>query len=392
MILQCDTATYGVAMSALFPSSAITGDPNVVSSLCGGDIPAGTTCVTILNTTDEIVSVISAGRTDPVFIDPYQVATGTFFTQSTITVKGETTGTVYVNGREIVGKEQTVYVEPPLPAVVQVKTGSFAFLALTLVAALVAVALGVTIGITNSRVNRLCPAPAKVSGIGNGVPTTASVKAADVDIDKLLASLETPQVAVDVTPGAAVQVNSGLCTAEKRSGMMLSWWLLLIPLLVFIGALVGYILIERNVLGRASIRSCAARGGSWQPGYTQNSGSTDRNLCRMFGVCDCLNSDAQRACNRFGFMLANGQLGKRKYIPAPSGLVSYEHDERIKAAIAQASSSRNVQADLAGKAPYYSWNQSIANRADDFDKACCPTADAPPGSECYNCSSGTCMQ
>lgn len=405
----------------LLPSASLLADPLLATSMCSGNDVPGATCVTITNTVDEAVSVESAGRETPFILNPYEIMSGTFITGSTITATGVTSKKIYMDKRLVQGKEQPLYIEV-VPLIVEVKSGSFPFLVLTVVSGLILLALGLAVGLTNAKVNKQCPT---IEPAASGSPSVAGAPAIspqDIDIDKLLSSLSTPaaeaaQVGVDVagiasapsqtsssapraaSASKATRASDATCSAERVSKSKLSWWLLLLPVLVFAGALVGYILIQANALNRATIVACKARKGSWQAGYVEGASSTRKNLCRMFGICDCLNANAQVACARLGVVNANAQLYKRVYIPPPACLTSYAHDTRMRNAVVYA--QEQVESSKAPRfaglrkgasAPTYAWDQSVANRPEGFGNACCPTAEAPPGSECYDCSSGTCLQ
>lgn len=423
----CLVARKGAGACTMFPTSTLSGDPLALSSLCSGNDVPNATCLVVVNTTDETVAIISAGRSGAYLLKPYEILSGTFITGSTITATGETSKQVYVDKRTVQGKEQTIYVEKPLPTVTQVKTGSFPWLALTIISALIIVALGLAIGLTNAKVDKQCPVSSSSasSSSSSAAPSFSALSPSDVDVDKILSSLttqqaslsETPQIALEqsagpspaattVVPTVVPLVNRGRskppprpCTVEQNKRSKLSWWLLLIPVLVFVGALIGYILLQANVLNKVTIAQCKARAGGWQSGYYSSASSTNRNLCRMFGVCDCINRTAQQECGRFAVLLANGQVFKRVTIPPPDGLASTEHDTRIRNAVRAATKEYQRQnagrqlADVSGgMAPYYRWNQSVANQQEKYRLACCPTADAPSGSECYDCTSGTCYQ
>jgi len=416
-------------------TDVFTVDPDAITALCDGQMSPSATCALFANMAGEDVVVKPLDGAPSFDVPDMRVVRVTLARGINVTITGKSSGKIYLEGWPINGDRQVVFIDPLLAPVVQVRNGGFPWIVTAVVAGILALVMIIVVAHTNSRVNKAC-APDISTLLGS--PDSASPSPSPSPSSASPPSPNTPGGVnvpfAEQPPAVRRRLQWKLqqrCEVEKARGLKLSWFPIVLPLLVLGGALAGYFIIEGPGRKRATTKDCSARGGSWQPGYFKDASFITRSLCRVFGVCECINVTAQLNCAHEGFLRSQGKLSQILYVPSPHGIeddivrLTIEEARRraaererqghggerhgdaaghgnVASATAQEAAAVPVVAGPAPApapapaqpgvplTPFLQWNQKRANQRRGWQCSCCPTAAAPKDDVCMDCSVWPC--
>lgn len=413
----------------------LTSEPNSLGCNCSVSANSRSACVVVANSTKESVRVVRSN--DPtassffLIVPPETTACTIIPHEENIDVVGNTTEQRYYARYPIDGARRELFVHADLN-LMRAKPGGFPFVALMVVSGAAFIALIVLMVVTNGRVSRLC-APKHIAEM-----TAAAAAGA---AGALHASSPADEQSSRVSDAAPLGDTNGSepgppCTYDEGRKHRVGWGFLVFPFLMFAGALIGYLYVEGPLSKRANARQCAKRGGKWFPGYSADGTFWQKLLCRGFGVCDCLNAEAQLACAKTGFVYSRMPVAKTAVVTPQNVILAREDldtletmtqlhtkaNDIVRERLArtpvmsidtpeevaltrqlyeQKSGGRNNNTDighgksLSAPAPMalLVWNQRKANALSpkEYDYACCPNDENSPFKECFRCDSANCV-
>jgi len=403
---SCSTAQSPSAHYDAQSIPAIALHPNAVSFLCPDTISESATCTLVANLANEDVIADPQDGAPPFTVPSERVARVTLQRKTLLTVTGASSKTVYVDKLAIDGPRQLVFVQPSAKPQ-YVSANDFPWLALMIALGLITIIVGIIIGATNGKVSRYCTL--SVSDIMNISSANESVIPATKS--------ESGSASTSASPSSSYNATEAREAHCKKGGLTISWAWIFIPALFFAGSVVAFFLLAAPTRIRATNKECAARGNEWNPGFDANrTSSMSKLLCRLFGVCNCMNYTAQSICRQNAFLKSQGTTSRVLFIDSPHGFT--EGDDQVQDLIRIARLQRSVPDSTSfddaltrisyqdkqnvedikndpvpteAYDPMYTFDQNIANRPKNWDCDCCPTKSAPKGSTCLDCTVYPCV-